>query len=183
MVVQLLTNCIVLLCPMHTEPRAKRGRLGTQPLVKYWQHEHAEIRKKHQKKSKSYFTIWTHIWISAVRDVDLETSAKRGTNKTRALVSLYWSFWILHLKQSPNQISCKSTKVSSVKLHLTWKKSDQIPQSYALQHIKTIFPKTTKSTMTHDCSYKWGCHTKDKTKSKPLPIEKVTILLKFLLSF
>ena len=168
---------------MHTEPRAKRGRLGTQPLVKYWQHEHAEIRKKHQKKCKSYFIIWAHIWISVIRDVDLEPSAKRGTNKTRALVSLYWSFWILHLKQSPNQISHKSTKVTSVKLCLTWKKSDQIPQSYALQHIKAIFPKTTKSIIAHDYGYKWGRQTKDKTKSKPLPTEKVRILLKFLLSF
>ena len=41
------------------------------------------------KKNNSYRTAWTHIWIPALREVDLEPSAKRGTNRTRALVSLY----------------------------------------------------------------------------------------------
>ena len=41
------------------------------------------------KESKSYRTAMTHIWISALREVDLEPSAKKGTNRARALVSLY----------------------------------------------------------------------------------------------
>ena len=69
------------------------------------------LREKHPKESKSYCTAWTHIWIPALREVDLEPSAKKGTNGTRALLSHYWSSWSLHLKQSPQQISHKSTKV------------------------------------------------------------------------
>ena len=42
-----------------------------------------------QKESKSCRTALTHIWIPAVREVDLEPNAKRGTNRTRAIVSLY----------------------------------------------------------------------------------------------
>ena len=104
------------------------------------------------KESKSYRTAWTHIWIPALREVDLEPSAKRGTNRTRALVSLYWSSRSLHLKQSPNQIWHKSTKVDPIRLSQTCKKSNQIPKSYAFQHIKTIFPNTTMTTHVHD----WG---------------------------
>ena len=50
---------------------AKRGRLGT------------------AEENKPYRTAWTHIWIPALREVDLEPSAKRGANRTEALVSLY----------------------------------------------------------------------------------------------
>ena len=32
---------------------------------------------------------WTHIWIPALREVDLEPSAKRGAERTKVLVSLY----------------------------------------------------------------------------------------------
>ena len=56
--------------------------------IKY-NNQHAETRKKHPKESKSYRTAWTHIWIPALREGDLEPSAKRETNRTRALVSLY----------------------------------------------------------------------------------------------
>ena len=49
----------------------------------------SETRKKHPKERKSYRTAGTHIWIPVLREVDLEPSAKRGTNSTRALVSLY----------------------------------------------------------------------------------------------
>ena len=45
--------------------------------------------KKEPKESKLYSTAWAHIWTPALREVDFETSAKRGTNRTRALVSLY----------------------------------------------------------------------------------------------
>ena len=34
--------------------------------------QHAETRKKHQKESKPYHTAWTHIWILARGEVDLE---------------------------------------------------------------------------------------------------------------
>ena len=57
-------------------------------------------------------------------------------------MNLYWSFRSLDFKQSPNKVSQKSTKVDSITLSRTWKTSDQIPKLYALQHIKTIFPKT-----------------------------------------
>ena len=70
-------------------------------------------------------------------EVDLEPSAKRGANRTKALVSLYWLSRSLHLKELPNQISHKSTKVDPIRSSRTWKKSDLIFESYALQHIIT----------------------------------------------
>ena len=42
-----------------------------------------------QKKSKSYDTAWIHLWIPALRGLYLEPNAKRGSNRSRALVSLY----------------------------------------------------------------------------------------------
>ena len=105
------------------------------------------------------------------KKVDLEPSARRGTNRFRALVSLYWSSQSLHLKQYPNQIPHKLTNVDPIRLSGTWKKSDQIPKSYALQHIKTIFLKTTKLTNAYYWGYKWVCHIQNKTKSNQLARE------------
>ena len=62
----------------------------------------------------------------ALREVDLEPSAKRGTDRTEALVSLYWLPRSLHLKEPLNQISDKSTKVDLIRSSRTWKRSDQI---------------------------------------------------------
>ena len=45
--------------------------------------------EKLQMKRDKYRTAWTHIWIPALREVDLEPSAKKTTNGTRVLVSLY----------------------------------------------------------------------------------------------
>ena len=50
-----------------------------------------------------------------LRKVDLEPSAKRGTNRTKALVSLYCLSQSLHLQQSPSQILHKSTKVNPIR--------------------------------------------------------------------
>ena len=36
---------------------------------------------RNSKESKSYHTAWAHIWIPALREVDLEHSAKKGTNR------------------------------------------------------------------------------------------------------
>ena len=91
------------------------------------------------KESKSYHTAWTHLWIPALREVDLEPSAKTGTKRTRALVSCYWSSPSLLLKEPPNQVSPKSTRVDPIRSSPTSKRSDQIPKSHALQHIKTLF--------------------------------------------
>ena len=93
-------------------------------------------------------------------EVDLKPFAKRGCNRTTVLVSLYWLACSLHPKQSPNQISNKSTKVHCIRLPWTWKKSDQIPKSYALEHIKIIFPETTRAFSVQEWGYKWGRHSK-----------------------
>ena len=45
--------------------------------------------KNTQIKSKLCCAIWTHIWIPVLQEEDLQPSVKRGTNRTRALVSLY----------------------------------------------------------------------------------------------
>ena len=67
-----------------------------------------------------------------LREIDLEPIAKRGVNRTEALVSLYWLSWSWHPKEPPNWISHKSTKVDPIRLSQTWKKSYQISKSYAL---------------------------------------------------
>ena len=45
--------------------------------------------RKTAEENKSYRTAWTYIWIPALREVNLEASAKRGANRTEALVSVY----------------------------------------------------------------------------------------------
>ena len=71
--------------------------------------------RNNQKESNWYQTAWTQIWIPALREVNLQPSAKGGANGTRALVRVYWLSWSLHLKQSPNQISHKSTKLDPIR--------------------------------------------------------------------
>ena len=132
------------------EPSPERGSDKTNML---------KSGRKTAEEYKSYCTAYTHIWIPALREVDLEPSAERGANRSEALVSLYWSSRSLHAKELPSRISHKSTKVDPIRLSRTWKKSYQISKSYAFQHIKTFFPKNTKSINAHDWSYKWGRHT------------------------
>ena len=95
----------------------------------------------------------------ALREVDLEPSAKTGTDTTEALVSLYWLSQSLPLKQSPNRVLNKSTLVNPIKSSQTWKEINQIPKVDALQHIKINFPKITNSINAHDWGYKWSRHT------------------------
>ena len=63
----------------------------------------SETRKKHLKENNSYRWLWTHIYIPALTEVHLEPGLKRGNNRNRTVVRLYWLSWSLHLKQSqPN---------------------------------------------------------------------------------
>ena len=63
--------------------------------------------RKTPEEKKLYCTVWTHVWIPPLREVDLEHSAVRGANRTKALVSLY-PFLKLE-KVTPNlQILCSS---------------------------------------------------------------------------
>ena len=82
-----------------------------------------------------YRTAWTHIWIPALREVDLEPSAKRGANRTEALVSLYWLSRSLHPEgpQTINDEMCVvpvidilSRNIASqrIKEALEWNQSD-----------------------------------------------------------
>ena len=57
-----------------------------------------------------------------LREVDLEPSAKRETDRTKVLVSLYWSSQSLPLKQPVNRTSSKSTLVDPIVSNL---KGDQ----------------------------------------------------------
>ena len=45
--------------------------------------------RNNQKESNWYQTAWSQIWIPALREFNLQPSAKGGTNGTRALVRLY----------------------------------------------------------------------------------------------
>ena len=38
--------------------------------------------RKTAEENKSYQTASTHVWIAALREVDLEPSAERGANRT-----------------------------------------------------------------------------------------------------
>ena len=105
------------------------------------------------------YCLGLHTQNPGLREVDLEPSPKRETNRTRALVSLYWSSQSLPLKQSPNQTHTNQTRLDPVRSCRTWKKSYQFPKFYAVQHIKTIFPKTTRETSVHDLDYIWGRYT------------------------
>ena len=97
--------------------------LEPSPLRGIWQDQHAT---RYAEEKKLYWTAWTHIWIPALREVDLETSGMRRANRTEALVSLYWPSWSLHLKQPPSWISYKSNKVDPIRLSQNWKKSNLI---------------------------------------------------------
>ena len=88
--------------------------------------------RKTEEENKSYRTAWTHIWIPAIREVDMETSVKRGGNTPEALVSLYLLSRSLHTIEPRNRISQKSTKLDPIRSSRTWKKSIQISKSYAL---------------------------------------------------
>ena len=55
---------------------------------------------------------------------------------------------MLHLTQFHKKISLKSTKENTIRSSSIWKKSDLIPKSYGLQHVKTIFPKLPGQLMT-----------------------------------
>ena len=130
------------------------------------------------KKSKSYRTAWNPIQILALREEDLEASAMRGTNRAIAPVNIYWSSRSFRLKQSFNQILHKWTKVDSIRLSQTWRKSDRIPKSYALHHVKQISPKLPSQLMPMTGVTSGFATSKDKTKSNPLARQKVRILSK-----
>ena len=79
--------------------------------------------EKLQQKKRFYRTAWTHIWIPLLRELDLlESSANRGGNISKALVSLCWSSESLHLKEPSNQIPHKSIKLDPIRLSQIWKK-------------------------------------------------------------
>ena len=75
--------------------------------------------RKTPEEKKSLRAAWTHIWIPALREVDLEPSAMKGASRTEAIVSLYWSSQSLHTKEPPNRFSHKSTKANPIRLSLT----------------------------------------------------------------
>ena len=83
---------------------------------------------------------------------------------------------------SSNQISQKPTKLDPIRSSQTWKKSDQIPKSYALQHIKTNLPKTTKSTNAMTEVMSGFNKPKDKTNSNALGRQKIRNLSKYVIT-
>ena len=80
--------------------------------------------KKLQKKASRIVQSGL-TWVPALREVDWEPSAKRGANRTEALLRAYWSSRSLHIKEPPNRISYKTTTVDPIRSSRTWKKSSQ----------------------------------------------------------
>ena len=76
----------------------------------YWFHTPEQSTKKKQRNQKwdSAANKSYRIWIPALRQVQLKPTAKRGVNKTEALVSFYWSSRSFYPKEPPNWISQKS---------------------------------------------------------------------------
>ena len=65
---------------VNLEPSPKRGSDKINKLKQ---------RRQTPEESKSDHTAWTHLWTPALRQVELEASAKRGTNRTKAQVTFY----------------------------------------------------------------------------------------------
>ena len=143
--------------------------------------ERGSDKKKHPKESKLYLTAWTPIWIEALRQVDLEPNGKRGANRTRALVSFYWSSWSLHPKEPPNQISHNSTRVDPIRLSPICLTESQNPLLFSIS--KQSFQKLPRQLMPMTEVISWSVTPKDKTKSNPLAREKVSIFSKSAVSF
>ena len=78
--------------------------------------------RKTEEENKSYRTAWTHIWIPAIREVDMETSVKRGGNTPEALVSLYLPSRSLHTIEPRNPISQKINQASHYQIVSNLKK-------------------------------------------------------------
>ena len=129
--IQLPGNPIVLVWPTYAELRVKWGDLEPSSRRGSEKINMLKQGRNTQKKALSYYTAWTHVRIPALIEVNMKPSAKGRTSRTRALVSLCWLSQSLHIKQSPNQISDKSITVGPIRLSQTWKKSHQIPKSFA----------------------------------------------------
>ena len=86
--IQLSTNLIVLPWPTYTELRAKRGRLEPSPKRGSGKIDLQKQGRNTQKKA-SHIVQPGVTYRSQHLEVDLEPSAKRGTSRSRALVSLY----------------------------------------------------------------------------------------------
>ena len=84
---------------VYLEPSLKRGSVKINMLK----------QGRNTQKEASYIEQPGLTYRSQNSEEDLEPSAMRGNNRTRALVSLYWSSRSLHFKESPNQISQKPT--------------------------------------------------------------------------
>ena len=71
-------------------------------------------RKTLEEDKKWYGAAWSHIWIPALLEVDLEPRANRGANRTKSLVfsDRLQACILKRLKK----ISHKSTEVDPVRL-------------------------------------------------------------------
>ena len=89
---QLPTNRIKLPWPSYTEPMAKR----VEPSLKRGNNKINRLRLR-RKKTSHIVQPWFTNKNKTLREVDLEPSAKRGTDWIEALVRIYWSlegyFW------------------------------------------------------------------------------------------
>ena len=67
-------------------------RFHSQQILLYClgQDQHTETKKKGPgRRQKWYRAAWSHIWIPALLEVDLEPRANRGVNRTKSLASLF----------------------------------------------------------------------------------------------
>ena len=150
---------IVLTSPTYTEPRAKKA--GGEPSPGTGRNKINILKqRKNTQQSKLSHTAWTHISILPLKEWDLEHSADGGIIGPDS----YWTRTNHPQSCILNRVPIKSlTKHTKEPLSVcleTWKRSDQVPKSYALQHIKTIFLKTSRPSNAHDQGFNFSFDTK-----------------------
>ena len=144
------------------KPSPKRGSDKINMLKK---------ERKTAEEKKWYHTAWTHLLIPALREEDLESSTKRGANRTKALVSHYWSPQSLHPKEILSD--CLRLEKSPTK--------SLNPMLFSIS--KHSFPKIQGQLMPMTGVISRVITPKDKTTSNPLARLKVRIFSKSVVSF
>ena len=110
---QIVSYCLGL----HTQnPRLREVDLGTSPKRDKDKINKLRPSRKSTTANKLYHTAWTQKW-------EPSTYGSR-TDRTKALVSLYWSSWSLPLKYSFNRVLKKSALVKPIKSSRTWKETN-----------------------------------------------------------
>ena len=175
---KIVSYCLALLTQ---KPGLKEADAEPIPLIDSDKINMLKQGKRNVEKKNR--TAWTHIWILALGNVDLEISAKRGANRTKPIVSVYWSSRSFHRKWPPNQTQNKSTKVDPIMSSRTSKTLTKSPYPMLLCISKHSFRRLKGQVMPMAGVISGLVRAKGKTKSNPLARLKVRIFSKSAVGF